>query len=41
MDEFDLLVQQGNLGFYTSCGVIHAIIFDKETRQAYNYIMNP
>lgn len=37
MDEFDLLIQPGNLGFYTSCEVTHAIIFDKETNQAYNY----
>lgn len=37
MDEFDLLIQQGNLGFYTSCEVTHITVFDKETRQAYNY----
>jgi bifunctional DNA-binding transcriptional regulator/antitoxin component of YhaV-PrlF toxin-antitoxin module len=37
MDEFDLLIQQGNLGFYTSCEVTHVIVFDKKNRQAYNY----
>lgn len=37
IDEFDFLIQQGNLGFYTSCEVTHAIIFNKETKQAYNY----
>lgn len=36
-DEFDLLIQQGNLGFYTSCEVTHVIVFDKETKLAYNY----
>lgn len=35
--DFDLLVQQGNLGFYTSCEVTHAIVYDKEMKQAYNY----
>lgn len=37
MNEFDLLIQQGNLGFYTSCEVTHVIVFDKRTKQAYNY----
>lgn len=37
VDEFDLLIKQGNLGFYTSCEVTHVIVFDKETKQAYNY----
>lgn len=36
-NEFDLLIQHGNLGFYTSCEVTHVIVFDKETKQAYNY----
>lgn len=36
-DEFDLLIQQGNLGFYTSCEVTHVTVFDKVTKQAHNY----
>lgn len=37
IDDFKLLIQQGNLGFYTSCEVTHAVIFDRETEQSHNY----
>ncbi len=37
IDEFNLLTEQGNLGFYTSCEVTHAVILDREMEQTYNY----
>ncbi len=37
MDNFDLLIAQGNLGFYNTCEVTNAFVIDRNTDVIYNY----
>lgn len=37
ISDFDKLCKEGEIGFYTSCEVTQIFLFDKETKNVYNY----